>query len=124
MPELAPKNSDRLPNGRFLPGHSIKSTDNGLTKKHRNYRQALMNAVSEQDVEDVARSMVEAACTYKDVRAATLLFSYLLGKPADTIEIKETKNYQSPTELENSIMNKIKSLRGALDTTADNSDEK
>ncbi|MBY0525772.1 MAG: hypothetical protein K2R98_20435 [Gemmataceae bacterium] len=67
--------------GRFTRGNP-GGTGNPFARRVASLRAALVDAVAEQDIRDIAMSLLRAA---KDgnVAAAKLLFAYCIGKPAE-----------------------------------------
>jgi len=74
--------------GRFLPGNRL-GQGNPVYKRQAKYRRAFEDAVSEDDMADIARAMV-AAAKKGDVVAARLITDYLLGKPVTPISVEST----------------------------------
>ena len=65
-------------------GHSTKSV--GVDKRKNEYRQALEQAATVDDVKQVLQALKDKAVTKKDVQAIKLFLEYYLGKPVQTIE--------------------------------------
>src|SRR5205814_10512743 len=67
-------------NGRFAPGNKGGS-GNPFARQVAALRQALLDAVSPDDLADIARALADKA-KRGDVAAAKVLLTYLVGKPA------------------------------------------
>ncbi len=83
--------------GRFAEGNA-GGPGNPFARQVAALRCALLDAVSEQDLADVAQAMLRRA-KEGNVAAAKLLLSYTLGKPAapvdpDTLDQQEWEGYQ------------------------------
>ena len=76
--------SGRKSNGQFAEGNKC-GTGNPYARRVARLRSALLDAVGENGLTDIVQGMVTAA-KGGDVAAAKLLLSYLLGKPADSVE--------------------------------------
>ena len=76
--------SGRKSNGQFAEGNKC-GTGNPYARRVARLRSALLDAVGENGLADIVQGMVTAA-KGGDVAAAKLLLSYLLGKPADSVE--------------------------------------
>lgn len=76
--------------GRFAPGNRA-AAGNGQQKRLSLFRHALLHAVTEEDIREVARSLIgQAKSTGADaIAAARLLLSYCVGKPPDVEESGE-----------------------------------
>jgi hypothetical protein len=80
--------------GRFTAGNR-GGPGNPFARQTAVLRQALVNAVSEKDIADIAAVLLEKA-RQGDVAASRLVFAYALGKPAaaadpDTLDQQEMK---------------------------------
>jgi hypothetical protein len=80
--------------GRFTAGNR-GGPGNPFARQTAALRQALVNAVSEKDIADIAAVLLEKA-RQGDVAASRLVFAYTLGKPAaaanpDTLDQEEMK---------------------------------
>jgi hypothetical protein len=85
----------RDPRGRFAAGNR-GGPGNPFARQTAALRQALVNAVTPQDIADIAAGLRDKA-RQGDVSACKLLFSYALGKPTaavdpDTLDQQELKN--------------------------------
>ena len=76
--------SGRKSNGQFAEGNKC-GTGNPYARRVARLRSALLDAVGENGLADIVQGMVTAA-KGGDVAAAKLLLSYLLGKPAESVE--------------------------------------
>lgn len=65
-------------------GHSTKAK--GVDKRKNQYRTALQEAATPQDLIDVIKMLVGEAVQNKNMKAAQLLLAYYLGNPKETIE--------------------------------------
>jgi hypothetical protein len=83
--------SDRDANGRFTPGSQC-SRGNPFARKCAELRQALVNAVTPQDIAEIVAKLMEKAKA-GDAAAARVLFSYALGRPAPAVD-PDTINQQ------------------------------
>jgi hypothetical protein len=70
--------------GRFAKGNA-GGPGNPFARRVAGLRRALLEAVTEEDMEVVARRLV-AQAVEGDIAAARLLLSYTLGKPADAVD--------------------------------------
>ncbi len=74
----------RKPNGQFAKGNP-GGPGNPYARHVARLRASLIEAVGDDGLKDIVQGMVTAA-KGGDVAAAKLLLSYLLGKPADSVE--------------------------------------
>lgn len=65
--------------GRFTPGNKA-ATGNPMAKKVQQLRSALIRCVKVQDVQDIAKALIEEA-KHGDTGAAKLLLERTLGPP-------------------------------------------
>ena len=70
--------------GKFTKGNA-GGPGNPFARQVAALRSALVRAVSAQDIDDIAMALIIRAKA-GDVAAAKLLFSYCIGKPAETVE--------------------------------------
>src|SRR5262245_34415646 len=103
--ETAPAAGDgRDKNGRFAKGWK-GGPGNPFGRRVARLRQALLDAVTEQDVKDVVAALITRAKRY-DTAAAKLLLSYAIGKPVqaadpDRLDLEEWRLLDSlPTQTE------------------------
>lgn len=80
-----PVTATRSASGRFLPGNR-EGRGNPANRRAQKLRNALIRAVTPDDVRAVAATLTEAAKS-GDVQAAKLLLSFVVGRPASTIEL-------------------------------------
>jgi hypothetical protein len=65
-------------------GNSTKAK--GADKRKNEYRNAIEQAASIDDVADVLKMLLEKAKVLKDVKAAQLFLEYTIGKPLQSID--------------------------------------
>ena len=97
-PETNPSPSGRAADGRFAPGNKF-GPGNPFARKCAAFRAALMEAVTEQDIHDIAVKLRDDAKA-GDKAAVKLLFQYVIGKPQpaidpDTLDIQEMRGYMA-----------------------------
>jgi hypothetical protein len=85
-------NNGRDARGRFVRGNP-GGTGNPFARRVAQLRRTLCETVTDEDIEAVAKKLVEQAKA-GDVAAAKLLFSYTIGQPApavdpDTLDLQE-----------------------------------
>jgi hypothetical protein len=68
-------------------GHSTKAKDGSIDKRKNEYRDALSEASTKQDVIDVINMIKNKAVKDQDTRAAQIFLEYYLGKPKDSLDI-------------------------------------
>ncbi len=78
--------------GRFAPGNK-GGPGNPFARKTAGFRQALLDAITAEDLHTIARQLIQQA-QQGDVAAARLVFSYAIGKPdravdPDTLDLQE-----------------------------------
>jgi hypothetical protein len=96
--EAAPSPSGRAVDGKFAPGNKF-GPGNPFARKCAAFRAALMEAVTEQDIKDIAVKLRDDAKT-GDKAAVKLLFQYVIGKPQpaidpDTLDLQEMRGYMA-----------------------------
>jgi len=76
-------------------GHSTKS--NGIDKRKNDYRQAIENAVSKEDVEQILQQCKTIAFSTKPDRmqAIKLILEYTLGKPKQELDLNNNMTLTS-----------------------------
>jgi hypothetical protein len=89
-------------NGQFGQGNP-GGPGNPFARQVAALRKALITAVTEKDMADIARKLI-ARATSGDVAAARLLLSYAIGKPSaapnpDRMDVEELQHVQSEREL-------------------------
>src|SRR5262245_52754947 len=104
-------------NGRFAHGNK-GGPGNPFSRQVAALRQALLRAVTPQDMEDIARKLRQMALE-GDKGAARLLYSYTVGKPAPTVEpdrldIDEFRIYQEEAASQQQLLAPINSVPVAL----------
>ena len=68
-------------------GHSTKSKENTIDKRKNEYKEALSEASTKQDVIDVINMIKEKAIKNKDTTAAKIFLEYYIGKPKDSLDV-------------------------------------
>jgi hypothetical protein len=99
--------------GRFARGN-LGGPGNPFARRVAALRQALLRAVTDHDMQDLAGRLLESARA-GDVAAMKLLFGYVLGRPAevvdpDTLDLKEWQLYQqtlAPADEVHGMLEKI-----------------
>src|SRR5437870_2425542 len=76
--------SERDGRGRFTAANK-GGPGNPYARQTAALRKALVNAVTPEDIEEIAQALKEKA-RQGDVAASKLLFSYLMGKPAAAVD--------------------------------------
>jgi len=76
--------SDRDAGGRFVAGNRA-ATGNPFARRVARLRSVLLDAVSDDDLQAVARKLVRQA-KRGDVAAAKLLLTYLIGRPVAAVD--------------------------------------
>ncbi len=66
-------------------GHSTKAK--GIDKRKNQYREALEEACTKEDVIEVIRMVKNKAIQKQDVKAAQLFLEYYVGKPKDSLDV-------------------------------------
>jgi hypothetical protein len=94
--EATPSPSGRAADGKFAPGNQF-GPGNPFARKCAAFRAALMEAVTEQDIKDIAVKLRDDAKA-GDKAAVKLLFQYVIGKPQpavdpDTLDLQEMRAY-------------------------------
>lgn len=70
-------------------GHSTKAK--GSDKRKNQYRDAVEQAASVEDVADVLKMLLSKAKTKQDVKAAQLFLEYTIGKPKQEMDINSSE---------------------------------
>ena len=73
-------------------GHSTKSKS-GIDKRKNEYRSALEQAATVEDVIEVIKMVHTKAVTKQDIKAAQLFLEYYLGKPNQSIDINSSEGF-------------------------------
>ena len=94
--EATPSPSGRAADGTFAPGNKF-GPGNPFARKCAAFRAALMEAVTEQDIKDIAAKLRDDAKA-GDKAAVKLLFQYVIGKPQpavdpDTLDLQEMRTF-------------------------------
>lgn len=80
-------------------GHSTKAK--GIDKRKNEYRLALSEASTKEDVIKVIQTVKQKAINKQDIQAAKLFLEYYLGKPDANIDIRSNGETLSFNELVN-----------------------
>ena len=80
-----PSPNGRLPDGRFGAGNTISQGNVG-NKRMKELRRALLDAVTPEDVQAVAKTLKELAVA-GDVPACKVLLDHVIGKPVQALEL-------------------------------------
>ena len=99
-PQTTP-NSDRDANGRFAPGN-VGGPGNPFARRVAELRQIMLECVTDKDMEIIVGALIVQAQAGK-LAAIKLLFQYVLGKPAatvnpDTLDLQEMDLYRRAPE--------------------------
>jgi hypothetical protein len=70
-------------------GHSTKAK--GADKRKNQYKDAVEQAASIEDVADVLKMLLSKAKIKQDVKAAQLFLEYTIGKPKQEMDINSTE---------------------------------
>jgi hypothetical protein len=73
-------------------GHSTKSKS-GIDKRKNEYRSALEQAATVEDVIKVIKMVHTKAVSKQDIKAAQLFLEYYLGKPNQSIDINSSEGF-------------------------------
>jgi hypothetical protein len=68
-------------------GHSTKTKEGKIDKRKNEYRKALEEASTKQDVIDVINMIKHKAIKKQDVQAGKLFLEYYIGKPKDSLDV-------------------------------------
>jgi hypothetical protein len=74
---------------KFNGGNSTKAK--GADKRKNQYKDAVEQAASIEDVADVLKMLLSKAKTKQDVKAAQLFLEYTIGKPKQEMDINSTE---------------------------------
>ncbi len=103
MSEPTPNTSSTTDTGRAADGRFAKGNPGGpgnpFARKTAALRQALLDTVTEQDIQDIAAKLRDEAKS-GDKAAIKLLFQYVIGKPQpavdpDTLDVQELRGYMA-----------------------------
>jgi hypothetical protein len=94
----AATSSGRQTNGQFAKGNQF-GPGNPFARKCAAFRAALMEAVTEQDIKDIAVKLRDEAKS-GDKAAVKLLFQYVIGKPQpavdpDALDVQEMRGHMA-----------------------------
>lgn len=70
-------------------GHSTKAK--GADKRKNQYKDAVEQAASVEDVVDVLKMLLNKAKVKQDVKAAQLFLEYTIGKPKQDIDVSSSE---------------------------------
>lgn len=82
---------EKIDRRKFNGGNSTKS--NGTDKRKNEYRKALEQAATVEDVIQVIKMVHTKAVTKQDIKAAQLFLEYYLGKPNQSIDINSSDGF-------------------------------
>ena len=68
-------------------GHSTKAKEGKIDKRKNEYKLALQEASTKEDVISVIQMILQKAVRDEDIPAAKLYLEYYLGKPKDSIDV-------------------------------------
>lgn len=68
-------------------GHSTKAKEGTIDKRKNEYKLALSEASTKQDVINVIQMILKKAVRDEDIPAAKLYLEYYLGKPKDSLDV-------------------------------------
>ena len=68
-------------------GHSTKAKDGVIDKRKNEYKDALSEASTKQDVINVITMIRDKAVKDQDIPAAKIFLEYYLGKPKDSLDV-------------------------------------
>ena len=68
-------------------GNSTKAKPGKIDRRKNEYRQALQEAATVEDVKKVIKTVMNEAIKNKDMQAAKLFLAYYLGNPKDSLDI-------------------------------------
>ena len=94
---MANGQNGRRPDGTFAPGNSAgRGGDHVSIKRGIEFKDAVMAAVTPEEMRQVARELLSIALTGKDERsriaAASELFNRIIGKPSE-LAVGDTHNH-------------------------------
>jgi hypothetical protein len=82
---------EKIDKRKFNGGNSTKT--NGADKRKNEYRTALEQAATVEDVISVIKMVHTKAVTKQDIKAAQLFLEYYLGKPNQSIDINSSEGF-------------------------------
>ena len=68
-------------------GHSTKAKEGTIDKRKNEYKDALSEASTKQDVINVITMIRDKAVKDQDIPAAKIFLEYYLGKPKDSLDV-------------------------------------
>jgi hypothetical protein len=80
---------EKIDKRKFNGGNSTKT--NGADKRKNEYRSALEQAATVEDVIAVIKMVHTKAVSKQDIKAAQLFLEYYLGKPNQSIDINSSE---------------------------------
>jgi hypothetical protein len=104
--------------GRFAPGNAA-GKGNPFARRLASRRQAILDAVSDEDVGRVARALLEQA-SRGDVAAAQVLLGYVVGRPTkatdpdtlDAVELRQLLELPHRVEIIGRTLDRLSAERG------------
>lgn len=95
-------------NGRFAKGNA-GGPGNPFARQVAALRQALINAFTPEDIQQIAAKLMEQAKA-GDVQSAKLVFNYIIGKPAPTpqpdhLDVEEWQGFQREASMMGGLQN-------------------
>jgi hypothetical protein len=82
---------EKIDKRKFNGGNSTKT--NGADKRKNEYRSALEQAATVEDVIEVIKMVHTKAVSKQDIKAAQLFLEYYLGKPNQSIDINSSEGF-------------------------------
>jgi hypothetical protein len=82
---------EKIDKRKFNGGNSTKT--NGADKRKNEYRSALEQAATVEDVIAVIKMVHTKAVSKQDIKAAQLFLEYYLGKPNQSIDINSSEGF-------------------------------
>jgi hypothetical protein len=82
---------EKIDKRKFNGGNSTKT--NGADKRKNEYRTALEQAATVEDVIQVIKMVHTKAVSKQDIKAAQLFLEYYLGKPNQSIDINSSEGF-------------------------------
>jgi hypothetical protein len=82
---------EKIDKRKFNGGNSTKT--NGADKRKNEYRSALEQAATVEDVIKVIKMVHTKAVSKQDIKAAQLFLEYYLGKPNQSIDINSSEGF-------------------------------
>jgi len=82
---------EKIDKRKFNGGNSTKAS--GVDKRKNEYRSALEQAATVEDVIEVIKMVHTKAVSKQDIKAAQLFLEYYLGKPNQSIDINSSEGF-------------------------------